>query len=64
MDLAVHLVHAVRRLSPDHTYTLGTELRHTAQRLCQQVKFLAQETRAFAHFNEFATATPDQPNLF
>ena len=85
MDLAVHLEHAVRRFPRYHKYTLGTELRHTSQRLCQQVArantlggplraaaldelvltveemktllTLAQETRAFAHFNEFATAT-------
>ena len=43
MDLAVHLEHAVRRFgktpSPPryHKYTLGTELRQTAQRLCRWV---------------------------
>lgn len=43
MDLALHLEQAVHRFARHHTYTLGTELRHTAQRLCQ--------------LNEFATAT-------
>ena len=51
MDLAVHLEHAVRRFPRYHKYTLGTELRHTAQRLCQQV------ARANTPFIEFATAT-------
>lgn len=37
MDLAVHLEHAVRRFPRYHKYTLGSELRQTAQRLCQQV---------------------------
>ncbi|MEN9372684.1 MAG: hypothetical protein RIR79_236 [Pseudomonadota bacterium] len=37
MDLAVHLEHAVRRFPRYHKYTLGTELRHTAQRLCRMV---------------------------
>ncbi len=43
MDLAVHLEHAVRRFgktpSPPryHKYTLGSELRQTAQRLCRLV---------------------------
>ena len=35
MDLAVHLEHAVRRFARYHKYTLGTELRQTAQRLCR-----------------------------
>jgi len=40
LDLAVHLEHSVRRFgktpSPlrNHKYTLGSELRQTAQRLC------------------------------
>jgi hypothetical protein len=34
MDLAVHLEHAVRRFPRYHKYTLGSELRQTAQRLC------------------------------
>ena len=34
MDLAVHLEHAVRRFPRYHKYTLGSELRLTAQRLC------------------------------
>jgi hypothetical protein len=37
MDLAVHLEHAVRRFPRYHKYTLGTELRQTAQRLCRWV---------------------------
>ena len=43
IDLAVHLKHAVRRFgktpSPPrhHKYTLGSELRQTAQRLCRWV---------------------------
>jgi hypothetical protein len=37
MDLAVHLEHAVRRFPRYHKYTLGTELRQTAQRLCRLV---------------------------
>ena len=85
MDLAVHLEQAVRRFPRYHKYTLGTDLRRCAQRLCRLVTraaqagveqrpavldelvlaveemktllTLAQETRAFAHFNEFATAT-------
>ncbi|MDX9767258.1 MAG: four helix bundle protein [Ectothiorhodospiraceae bacterium] len=84
MDLAVHLEHAVRRFSRYHKYTLGSELRQTAQRLCRLVArandargeqraealddlvlaveemktllTLAQETKAFANFNEFAAA--------
>jgi hypothetical protein len=36
-DLAVHLEHAVRRFPRYHKYTLGTELRQTAQRLCRLV---------------------------
>lgn len=85
MDLAVHPEHAVRCYPRYHKYTLGTELRRSTQRLCQQMArannlgglsratafdelvptveemktllTLAQETRAFTHFNEFATAT-------
>ena len=85
MDLAVHLEQAVRRFPRYHKYTLGTDLRRCAQRLCRLVTraaqagaaqrlavldelvltveemktllTLAQETRAFANFNEFATAT-------
>jgi 23S rRNA-intervening sequence protein len=37
LDLAVHLEHAVRRFPRYHKYTLGTELRQTAQRLCRLV---------------------------
>ncbi len=37
MDLAVHLEHAVRHFPRYHKYTLGSELRRTAQQLCQQV---------------------------
>ena len=37
MDLAVHLEHAVRRFPRYHKYTLGTDLRHCAQRLCRLV---------------------------
>jgi hypothetical protein len=36
MDLAVHLEYAVRRFPRYHKYTLGSKLRQTAQRLCQQ----------------------------
>ena len=38
MDLAVHLEHAVRRFPRYHKYTLGSELRQTAQRLCRLVR--------------------------
>jgi lipid-binding SYLF domain-containing protein len=37
MDLAVHLEHAVRRFPRYHKYTLGSELRQTAQRVCRLV---------------------------
>ena len=37
MELAVHLEHSVRRFPRYHQYTLGTELRQTAQRLCRWV---------------------------
>lgn len=37
LDLAVHLEHAVRRFPRYHKYTLGAELRQTAQRLCRLV---------------------------
>jgi len=37
MELAVHLEHSVRRFPRYHKYTLGTELRQTAQRLCRWV---------------------------
>lgn len=37
MDLAVHLEQAVRHFSRYHKYTLGSELRQTAQRLCRLV---------------------------
>lgn len=37
MQLAVHLEHAVRHFSRYHKYTLGSELRHTAQRICRLV---------------------------
>jgi lipid-binding SYLF domain-containing protein len=37
LDLAVHLEHAVRRFPRYHKYTLGSELRQTAQRLCRLV---------------------------
>ena len=37
MDLALHLEHAVRRFPRYHKYTLGSELRQTAQRLCRLV---------------------------
>ena len=37
MDLAVHLEHAVRRFSRYNKYTLGNDLRQTAQRLCRLV---------------------------
>lgn len=37
LDLAVHLEKAVRRFPRYHKYTLGTELRQTAQRLCRLV---------------------------
>ena len=37
MDLAVHLEHAVRQFPRYHKYTLGSELRQTAQRLCRLV---------------------------
>jgi lipid-binding SYLF domain-containing protein len=37
LDLAVHLEHAVRRFPRYHKYTLGSELRQTAQRLCRWV---------------------------
>ena len=85
MDLAVHLEHAVKRFSRYHKYTLGSELRQTAQKLCQLITrsararesgllslldelvfqiedmktllTLAQETRAFARFDDFAQAT-------
>ena len=91
MDLAVHLEQAVRRFPRYHKYTLGTDLRHCAQRLCRLVTraaragaaqrpavldalvlaveemktllILAQEARAFASFNEFATATELTVNL-
>jgi hypothetical protein len=91
MDLAVHLEHAVRRFPRYHKYTLGAELRLTAQRLCRVVArannpqsearwhaldelvltveemktllTLAQETKAFANFNEFAGATELTVNL-
>lgn len=37
LDLAVHLEHAMRRFPRYHKYTLGSELRQTAQRLCRLV---------------------------
>lgn len=37
LDLAVLLEHAVRRFPRYHKYTLGSELRQTAQRLCRLV---------------------------
>ena len=37
MDLALHLEHAVRRFPRYHKYTLGSELRQTAQRVCRLV---------------------------
>jgi hypothetical protein len=37
LDLAVHLEHAVRRFPRYHKYTLGSELRQTAQRACRLV---------------------------
>ena len=90
---------AVLRFSRYHKYTLGSELRQTAQRLCRLVArandahgerraaaldelvlaveemktllTLAQETKAFANFNEFAVAAElavglgkQSPNLF
>ena len=57
MDLAVHLEHAVRRFgktpSPPryHKYTLGTELRQTALRLCRLV---ARANNATADGGRFA----------
>lgn len=43
MDLALHLENAVRRFARYHKYTLGSELRQTAQRLCR----LAAQTGHF-----------------
>lgn len=37
IDLALHLEQAVRRFPRYHKYTLGTELRQAAQRLCRLV---------------------------
>ena len=51
MDLAVHLEHAVRRFPRYHKYTLGTELRQTAQRLCRLV---ARANNAQADGGRFA----------
>ena len=84
LDLAVHLEQAVRRFPRYHKYTLGSELRQTAQRICRLVAraneardagrmatldelvgaveemktllTLAQEIKAFGHFNDFAAA--------
>ena len=47
LDLAVHLEHAVRRFPRYHKYTLGSELRQTAQRLCRLVA-RANDARADA----------------
>jgi hypothetical protein len=85
IDLAVHLEKAVRRFPRYHKYSLGSDLRQCARRLCRLVTranevraearakvldelvltvedmktllTLAQETRAFGSFNEFAVAT-------
>ena len=48
LELAVHLEQAVRRFPRYHKYTLGSELRQTAQRLCRLVARAndARETRA------------------
>src|SRR5690554_4947760 len=48
MDLAVHLEQAVRRFSRYHKYTLGSELRQTAQRLCRLVARANDARRAEA----------------
>jgi hypothetical protein len=84
IDLAVHLEKAVQRFPRYHKYSLGSELRQCARRLCRLVTranearaaargkvleelvltvedmktllTLAQETRAFGSFNEFAVA--------
>ena len=84
LELAVHLEQAVRRFPRYHKYTLGSELRQTAQRICRLVArvneardagrvaaleelvgaveemktllTLAQEIKAFGHFNDFAAA--------
>lgn len=47
LDLAVHLEKAVRRFPRYYKYTLGSELRQTAQRLCRLVA-RANEARAAA----------------
>lgn len=47
MDLAVHLEKAVRGFPRYYKYTLGTELRQTAQRVCRLVA-RANEARAEA----------------
>ena len=47
LDLAVHLEQAVRRFPRYHKYTLGTELRQTAQRVCRLVA-RANDTREAA----------------
>ena len=44
LDLAVHLECAVRRFPRDHPYTLGSELRQTAQRLCRLVAERLRQT--------------------
>ncbi|TCT19844.1 four helix bundle protein [Thiobaca trueperi] len=48
LELAVHLEQAVRSFPRYHKYTLGSELRQTAQRLCRLVARAndARETRA------------------
>lgn len=65
LDLAVHLEHAVRRFPRYHKYTLGSELRQTAQRLCRLVARAndARDAARVAALDELVGAVEEMKTL-
>jgi lipid-binding SYLF domain-containing protein len=65
LDLAVHLEHAVRRFSRYNKYTLGSDLRQTAQRLCRLVARAndAKDAARLCALDELVSAVEEMKTL-
>ncbi len=65
LELAVHLEQAVRRFPRYHKYTLGSELRQTAQRICRLVARVneARDAGRVAALEELVGAVEEMKTL-